>query len=71
MKLHAEKVFSAGELGKNRISNKEFPMSKEGIAIALPFCYQIGRIPPFIIGHSILEYSLFAFYVLYVVTLHM
>jgi len=39
MKLHAETGFSARELEKNEypISNKEYPMSKEGIAVALPF----------------------------------
>ena len=37
---------SEKELEKDRISNKEYPMSKEGIAVTLAFYYkQIGFIP--------------------------
>jgi len=43
------------------MSKMEFPMSKECIAIALPFYLKIDRIPSFINGHSIwdIHYSLF------------
>jgi len=63
IKLHAEKIFSAWELGKDRISNIEQAISNvQGrYRCRSAFFLSIDKIPSFIIGHSLLDihYSLF------------